>query len=115
MIVKLLQISLQEYSKEFWRKIKYFLLYSNYIGILCLKTSVNPKLAKYVHSNEKLFTWSFNTGVPVISLALELALDWPLDNEVPFGVAEEDPEVVVPAVPAAPDNSPGAVFPIMFM
>jgi hypothetical protein len=34
-----------------------------------------------------------------------------------FGVADEDPGVVVdvPEVPAAPDKRPGAVFPIMFM
>ena len=56
------------------------------------------------------------TGVPVINLARELALDWPLDNEVLFGVAEEDPGVVVAVVvPVAPVRSPGAVFPIMFM
>ena len=54
--------------------------------------------------------------MPVINLARELALDWPLDNEVLFGVAEEDPGVVVAVVvPVAPVRSPGAVFPIMFM
>ena len=60
---------------------------------------------------------SVSTGVAACILALELAReeDWPRESVVLFGVADADPGVVVPAVPEAPGNNPGAVFPIIFM